>query len=129
MGFTHGAGAALARAVVSFSPYFWKLQRLGFAGLVNASLVLTTAARELLSVQGTFFARFGDVSEMTVPQYQSDVVGMGAAAGPGQPVSGFVTAGSGTAGAFGQAGVWNNAGIMEYTNGAPFIPHSYVPLP
>ena len=66
---------------------------------------------------------------MTVPQYQSDVAGMGAAAGPEQPVSGFITAAPGNAGAFGQAEVWNNAGIMEYTNGAPFIPHSYVPLP
>lgn len=54
---------------------------------------------------------------------------MGATAGPGQPVSGFITAGSSNAGAFGQTGVWNNVGIMEYTNGALFIPHSYVPLP
>ena len=79
--------------------------------------------------QGTFFARYGDVSEMTVPQYQSDVVGMGAAAGPGQPVSGFITAAPGNTGAFSQAGVWNNAGIMEHTNGVPFIPDSYVPIP
>ena len=41
---------------------------------------------------GTFFARLGDVSEMTVPEYQVNVVGRTAAAGPTQSVSGFVTA-------------------------------------
>jgi len=78
--------------------------------------------------EGTFFTRFGDVSEMTVAQYQSDVVGFGAAASPGQPVSGFITALPGNAGAFGEVGA-GNTGIMEYINGASFIPHSYVPLP
>jgi len=78
---------------------------------------------------GTYFARLGDVSEMTVPEYQANVVGGAAAAGPTQSVSGFITAVPGAPGGFTQAGIFNNAGVMEYTNSLLF-PHSgYVPLP
>jgi RHS repeat-associated protein len=78
---------------------------------------------------GTYFARLGDVSEMTVPEYQANVVGGAAAAGPTQSVSGFITATPGATGGFSEAGIFNNAGLMEYTNSLLF-PHSgYVPLP
>jgi uncharacterized repeat protein (TIGR03803 family) len=43
--------------------------------------------------------------------------------------SGFITAVPGAPGGFTQAGIFNNAGVMEYTNSLLF-PHSgYVPLP
>lgn len=65
---------------------------------------------------------------MTVPYYQANGVGRAAAAGPGQSVAGFVTAPPGSNGAFSQAGVFNNANIMEYTNGQGFVPGAYIPL-
>jgi hypothetical protein len=34
----------------------------------------------------------------------------------------------GSAGAFLEAGIFNNANVMEYTNGASFTPNGYVPL-
>lgn len=78
---------------------------------------------------GTFFARLGDVSGMTVAEYQANVVGGAAAAGPTQSVSGFVLASPGSGGAFTQAGVFNNAGLMEYINSVLFSHSGYVPLP
>ena len=79
--------------------------------------------------KGTYFARLGDVSKMDIPTFQADVVGRAAAASPGQPVAGFVVVRPGQA-PFTQAGVFNNAGVMEYINpsattGAP----SYITLP
>jgi hypothetical protein len=76
---------------------------------------------------GTYFARLGDVSEMTIEQYQADVVGRAAAASPGQPVAGFITIAPGS-GAFLEAGVFNNAGVMEYTNSGLLQGTSYVPI-
>jgi RHS repeat-associated protein len=77
---------------------------------------------------GTFFARLGDVANMTVTEYQANVVGPLAAAGPGQAVSGFVLAAPGSGGSFVGAGVFNNAGVMEYTNSKAFKPDGYVSL-
>ena len=77
----------------------------------------------------TFFAQLGDVSEMTVPEYQANVVMPIAAAGPGQAVSGFVVATPEAGGAFTPAGIFNNANVMEYTNSRLFNPSGYVPLP
>jgi RHS repeat-associated protein len=76
----------------------------------------------------TFFARLGDVSHMTVPEYQAEVVGTAAAAGPGQSVAGFVLANPGVGG-FTQAGIFNNALVMEYTNSVVFYPSGFIPLP
>ena len=78
---------------------------------------------------GTFFAQLGDVALMTVQDYQRFVVMPAAAAGPGQTVAGFVTAAPGSAGSFVQAGIFNAANVMEYTNQVRFFPSSYVPLP
>jgi hypothetical protein len=76
----------------------------------------------------TFFARLGDVSHMTVAQYQADVVGKLAPAGPGQPVNGFVLANPLSSGVFTQAGIFNNSGTMEYTNTYRFTHDGYKPL-
>jgi len=77
----------------------------------------------------TFFARLGDVSRFTVLQYQTNVVGGAAAAGPTQSVSGFVVAIPGSPGAFTSAGIFNNAGVTEYINNVLFSPSAYVALP
>ena len=76
----------------------------------------------------TSFARLGDVAHFTVPEYQAQVVGSGAAAGPRQPVSGFVLATPGTPGAFGRVPIANYANVPEYVNGRRFLPSTYVAL-
>jgi hypothetical protein len=77
---------------------------------------------------GTYFARLGDVVNMTISQYQANVVGGAAAAGPGQPVNGFITASPGNSNAFTNAGIFNNAGIMEYINSELINASGYVPI-
>ena len=77
----------------------------------------------------TSFARLGDISHLTVPEYQAQVVGSAAAAGPGQPVAGFVLAPPGTPGAFGREPIANYANVPEYVNTRRFFPQAYVPLP
>ena len=76
----------------------------------------------------TSFARLGDVTAMTVRDYQARVVGSGAVAGPGQPVSGFVLAPPGTPGAFGRVPLAKYANVPEDVNGRRFLPFAYVPL-
>ena len=76
----------------------------------------------------TSFARLGDVSHMTVDRYQADVVGSGAAAGPGQPVAGFVLGLPGTPGAVGGVALSNYAHGAEYVRAGRFLPDAYVAL-
>ncbi len=76
----------------------------------------------------TSFARLGDVAHFTVADYQAQVVGSGAAAGPRQPVSGFVLAMPGAPGAFGRVPIANYANVPEYVNGRRFLPSTYVAL-
>jgi hypothetical protein len=78
---------------------------------------------------GTFFVRLGDVSGLTVPEYQANVVMPAAAAGPGQPVAGFITVNPGSSGAFAPTGIFNQANVMEYTNQVLVAPSGYVALP
>ena len=84
----------------------------------------------LVLTRAHFLPNVGDVALMTVQDYQRFVVmPAAAAAGPGQTVAGFVTAAPGTAGSFVQAGIFNAANVMDYTNQARFFPSNYVPLP
>jgi len=80
----------------------------------------------------TSFARLGDVAHMTVPDYQLNVVGYLAGAGPDQAVSGFMVAPPGT-GTFAvdqvNTYIGNVAGVTEYNNTTRFFGGSYVPLP
>jgi hypothetical protein len=74
---------------------------------------------------GTFFARLGDVSKMTVAEYQATVVGSGAAAGPGQTVNGFVIA---APSAVTKYQSFNAADVMEYINPNAFNLSGYVSI-
>jgi RHS repeat-associated protein len=76
---------------------------------------------------GTYWARLGDVSHMTLEQYQLGVVGPDVAASLGQPVSGFVVSSPGT-GSFMWEGAFNPAGVMEYTNSGLLKGASYAPI-
>jgi hypothetical protein len=76
---------------------------------------------------GTYWATLGDVSHMTVPKFQLQVVGPGAAASFGEPVSGFVVARPGI-GSFMFEGAYNAGGIDEFTNSGLLRGALYVPL-
>jgi RHS repeat-associated protein len=79
--------------------------------------------------EGTSFARLGDVADMTVQTYRTDVVGPAA---PGSIPSAnlFIWVGPESMSAFEPSGVWNLSGTAEYTNkwlldmgGAVHVPH------
>jgi hypothetical protein len=78
--------------------------------------------------QGTYFAKLGDVSKMTVTQYQEQVVGTMAAAGPGQKVNGFVAVGAKFSNSIKADRVWNSSNTMEYTNTQVLKTFSYISL-
>ncbi|MER9535849.1 RHS repeat-associated core domain-containing protein [Mesorhizobium sp. M0586] len=77
---------------------------------------------------GTYFARLGDVSDMTLSTYQANVVGTLAPASLGNPVAGFVAARPGVGTFISRGSFTNNAAVTEYTNTTNFSPSSYVPL-
>jgi len=75
---------------------------------------------------GTYFARLGDVSDMTVDEYQVNVVGP-FAQGYGPRANLFVTVGPGS-GAFAFDGVSNGA-IAEYLTTKMLNPTSFLRVP
>ena len=76
--------------------------------------------------QGSSWVQLGDVSHMTLPEYQELVVGP-SAAGYGSDVSAFVT--HPPSSVFTPVNVPNLGGVQEFINGAVVKPGTYVPLP
>jgi hypothetical protein len=78
--------------------------------------------------EGSSFVRYGDVAHMTVPEYQTGVVGYGAAASAGQPVSGFVILNPGT-GTFMPSDETNLLNVPESLSVGVTAPDNYISLP
>jgi hypothetical protein len=76
--------------------------------------------------QGSSWARLGDVSHMTLAEYQELVVGP-SAAGYGSGVSAFLT--HPPSSVFTPVNVPNLGGVQEFINGTVVKPGTYVPLP
>jgi hypothetical protein len=78
--------------------------------------------------KGTYFARLGDVSDMTISEFRTDVVGP-AAAGYGTNANMFVLVGPEAASAFESAGTGNLSGTMEYVSTRPLAASQCVRVP
>ena len=91
---------------------------------------LTTATRtELASglYEGSTFVRLGDVSHLTLPEYQAGVVGR-CAAGATSDVKAFILSEPGAA----KFVPWWESGLLgvpEHATVAPLVPKTYIPLP
>ena len=92
---------------------------------------LTTATEAQLAKgvdAGSSWVRAGDVSHLTVPQYQDLVVGP-AAAGHTPDVTAFAVSKPGAAAFQAMPEVPNLANVVEHVNPAPVIPSAYIELP
>jgi len=92
---------------------------------------LTNATPDELAKSGVWadssWVKLDDVAHMTLPEYQSTVVGRAAAASPGQPVSNFAVSKPGAA-TFEATDVPNLSNTVEYTNPKPVIPDENIPV-
>jgi hypothetical protein len=79
--------------------------------------------------EGTYFARLGDVSDMTVSAYRTTYIGP-AAAGYSANANMFMWVGSGSAEAFeGVSAEWTFSGIPEYTTRSVLSPGGFLRVP